>query len=323
MSRIYRIEASVGLAELLLWFDVQDVPLGLIDFRVFREELMGLDEAEVRERAAASGDKFALPQLVHAAPINDHFPEFGAAEPERFVAGIGFTDQRYREEDEVAWFAAEIDSKLEADAALTLEWCDRLDAAADALGYKNYRIWLIAPEGFSDSALDILAERNGFGSSRRQAELLRDFLKGSGSETRTPEAVFEVVIPTGGEAELVAVHAFEEIARTNGFPAATVNQIKTALIEACINVSEHSSTPDGRIHVKFAVAKEKVTISVSNRGLRLTDRPAEETPNAGEAGRRGWGLGLIRNLMDEVRVVPVDDGTRIEMTKYLRSANKM
>ena len=31
--------------------------------------------------------------------------------------------------------------------------------------------------------------------------------------------------------------------------------------------------------------------------------------------RRGWGLGLMRNLMDEVRVESVDDGTRIVMTK--------
>ena len=36
-------------------------------------------------------------------------------------------------------------------------------------------------------------------------------------------------------------------------------------------------------------------------------------------GRRGWGLDLMRSLMDEVRLESVDDGTRIVMTKYVRS----
>ena len=35
-------------------------------------------------------------------------------------------------------------------------------------------------------------------------------------------------------------------------------------------------------------------------------------------GRRGWGLKLIRELMDEVEFERVDDGTRLRMTKYLR-----
>ena len=35
-------------------------------------------------------------------------------------------------------------------------------------------------------------------------------------------------------------------------------------------------------------------------------------------GRRGWGLKLIRDLMDEVEFERVDDGTRLRMTKYLR-----
>jgi anti-sigma regulatory factor (Ser/Thr protein kinase) len=35
-------------------------------------------------------------------------------------------------------------------------------------------------------------------------------------------------------------------------------------------------------------------------------------------GRRGWGLKLIRTLMDEVEFERVDDGTRLRMIKYLR-----
>jgi len=34
--------------------------------------------------------------------------------------------------------------------------------------------------------------------------------------------------------------------------------------------------------------------------------------------RSGWGLKLIRTLMDEVEFERVDDGTSLRMTKYLR-----
>ncbi|HMS08479.1 MAG TPA: ATP-binding protein, partial [Pyrinomonadaceae bacterium] len=75
-------------------------------------------------------------------------------------------------------------------------------------------------------------------------------------------------------------------------------------------------SPDRRFHQKFVVAPDRITITVSNRGLRLADRalPAAEPTN----GRRGWGLKLIRVLMDEVRLEDVDDGTRLTMTKYFR-----
>jgi anti-sigma regulatory factor (Ser/Thr protein kinase) len=37
-------------------------------------------------------------------------------------------------------------------------------------------------------------------------------------------------------------------------------------------------------------------------------------------GRRGWGLKLMKTLMDEVHFEETDDGTSISMTKYLTPA---
>ena len=95
--------------------------------------------------------------------------------------------------------------------------------------------------------------------------------------------------------------------------------MKTALVEACINAAEHGLSPDRKIYQKFAVSDRKVVITVSNRGLRLADRMAAGAAEQSELGegRRGWGLNLIRTLMDDVRVEPVEDGTRIVMTKLI------
>jgi anti-sigma regulatory factor (Ser/Thr protein kinase) len=90
------------------------------------------------------------------------------------------------------------------------------------------------------------------------------------------------------------------------------------MVEACINAVEHSLSPDRKIYQKFAVDDEKLTVTVANRGLRLADRvPPEDTISS---GRRGWGLKLIRGLMDDVKIEQTDDGTRITMVKYLHRA---
>lgn len=321
MARAYRREASLGLQELLLLFDVQDIPAALIDYRLFRDRYKGISDDEIRGQLAAETEKITLPQISHARPVADRLEQFEEIiEPERAIAGVGFTDRDYRDEDQIAWLTAEIDSKLEADYAVTAEWCDRLDAAAAECDLLNYRIWLISPEGFSDGALDLLAERNGFGSSLRQAVLLRNFLQGDSVADKNGTTEYEIVIPAGEDSELIAAHALEEIARRYDFPVKAVNQIKTALVEASINAAEHSLSPDRKIYQKFVIDKEKIVLTVSNRGLRLSNKFAvkqitQNGPN--ESRRRGWGLNLMRSLMDDIRIESVDDGTRIVMTKYV------
>jgi anti-sigma regulatory factor (Ser/Thr protein kinase) len=74
-------------------------------------------------------------------------------------------------------------------------------------------------------------------------------------------------------------------------------------------------SPDRRIHQKFSVEDDRIVITITNRGLRLTDRRTKQIEP--ESERRGWGLKLIEKLMDEVKVHQSDDGTSISMTKYL------
>jgi serine/threonine-protein kinase RsbW len=155
--------------------------------------------------------------------------------------------------------------------------------------------------------------------------MLRSHLGAAPQSAESDGVEYEMVIPVGDDTELIAAHALEEIARRHKFPPRSINQLKTALVEACINAAEHGLAPDRKIHQRFIVSDDKITISISNRGLRLTDKMAQhdereaqpvkiESPDT----RRGWGLNLIRGLMDDVRVEPVDDGTRITMTKFLR-----
>ncbi|HEY2865610.1 MAG TPA: ATP-binding protein [Pyrinomonadaceae bacterium] len=327
MANLYRREASVGLASVLSAFDFQEVPRAVLDYGAFRANYKGISADEVREKLAAETDRVILPQIVHTAPAEEYYPAVARdIERTRAVVALGFKDQNYAEEGEVIWLAAEIESKLEADRETAEAWCERLRAAAEANNFKDYRIWLVSPEGFSDGALDTLAEYNAIGSSRRQVALLRDLVGAAEPFAVEEEGVeYEMVIPVGEDTELIAAHALEEIARRHNFPPKSINQLKTALVEACINAAEHGLAPDRKIHQRFVVSGDKITISISNRGMRLADKLAHEPESDARAQpiespdtRRGWGLNLIRGLMDDVRVEPVDDGTRITMTKFLR-----
>lgn len=318
MAKRYQANWSVGVREVLGAFDGRKVPSVLIDYREFRDEFKGLADADLL-RAASGSELIALPRIFFTTAASAFYKPIAqiAADGSAAIA-LGFEARDEDANDEIVWIAAEIDSKLEAPTELAEFWCDRLEGAALMCGFRRFRIWLIAPEGFSTAALDVLKQRGAYGSSRRQVDLLRKYLNAPAS---APEQLaaneYEIVIPMDGDAEMVAAHAVEDIARRHNLDAKSINQIKTALVEACINASEHSLSPDRKIYQRFRIEDDRVVLTVSNRGLRLASHPAGPEP---VEGRRGWGLKLMRKLMDEVTIEDVDDGTRIVMTKYLKAA---
>ena len=317
MARHYRRSASIGLKEMMSAFGGHEISPMLIDYKTFKSELKGLDDDAINRALEEDKERITLPRIVYAAHSADLYPPIAEiCDAERSAVAFGFTGAG--EKNEIVWIAAEIDSKLEATADTAAFWCDRLEMIALNCNFNSYRLWLIAPEGFDDAAMQVLDERTAFGSSRRQALLMKQVLMPSEPATASKSNVieYEFTVPMGDDTEMIAAHAVEEIAKRHQFPVKAINQIKTAMVEACINAAEHSLSPDRKIYQKFAIDGDKLTITVANRGLRLADKaPAGSEP---ENGRRGWGLKLMKGLMDEVSIEQTDDGTRIVMVKYLR-----
>ncbi len=318
MARLYRRTSAIALRDLLAAFNCQKIPLGLIDYEYFKDHYKGAADDEIERGLAGEFVKITLPHIVYTAVSASIYPPLGQLiDEERSAVGLGFAEDKYTDDDEIAWIAAEIDSKLEVSRELTEFWCDRLEMVALASEFRSFKMWLISPEGFAPDALEVLRQRNAFGSSRRQVDMLVRFLKAepvAGGPSGTDE--YEMVVPMGEDTELIAANAVEQIAKRHNFPSKAINQIKTALVEACINATEHSHSVDRRIHQKFAVDDKKIVVTVSNRGVRLADRQTAEAEPA-QTERRGWGLSLIKGLMDDVMIEQTDDGTRISMTKYL------
>jgi serine/threonine-protein kinase RsbW len=101
-----------------------------------------------------------------------------------------------------------------------------------------------------------------------------------------------------------------------------VDEVRLAVVEACINALEHSRAPDRRVHLTFAVLGERepegLRITIRDSGVGF-DPAALEAPRIEEKlkaeRKRGWGLKIIEGLMDEVEIRSGPEGTILVMTK--------
>jgi serine/threonine-protein kinase RsbW len=317
MARKYRRDAALNLDDLVTRFNGQTVPAKLFHYDRFATSYRGEDKDLIESGLAKETELFQLPQIVQAATCSS-YTQTVSCDAERCLVAHGFERGEYTDETEIVWLCAEIDSKLEASRELTDDWCNRISSFALERGIGRFRMWLIAPEGFSAGASELLNERGAFGSSRQQFELLKLRLQAADETVAQTADEFEMVIPMSTDTEIIAARTAEQIARRVNFRPEAINQIKTAVVEACINAAEHSLSPDRKIYQRFVVEDDRLVITVASRGVVPTGVGGHSgTPDQGNGnGRRGWGLKLIKTLMDEVEFERVDDGTQLKMTKY-------
>lgn len=331
MSRYNRAIQS-QLIEVLSRFDFQSIPSSLFDHAAFDKRYRGMSRVQVRRALDDEPDRVRLPQIV---VVNDLGVSEQGGVTCRLFAASGFEGGIYTEANEVLWLVALINSKEPLDVA-TIGWIDRrLELALSEQTAQDYAAatvvrWYVSKEGFSAIASERLAASEAGSQSSLQCwrstythlDLLQDYLDklALGAEAR-PATVFELVIPIEDEAELIAARTAEQIARAADFDQEAINQIKTALIEACINAAEHSDSPDRKIHQRFAIDENRLIITVSNKGKTFGRANGQSTPSIvaqAAKGARGRGLQIIRALMDEVEFERTDDGARLVMTKYLK-----
>jgi serine/threonine-protein kinase RsbW len=323
MSRFNRgIESQ--LVQLLSRFDFQSVPASLFNKDEYEKRYRGVSRVQVRRVLDGETERVRLPQIVFVHDLG------GGEQPGvnwRLFAASGFEGGIYTEANEVLWVIALINSKEPLDVESLGRIDQRLEPSIRSKVGKSGVLsravrWYISKEGFSAIAAERLSNAHAYRSSYSHLDLLQDYLTTLAlSGTTRPASEFELVIPIEDEAELIAARTAEQIARAADFDQESINQIKTALIEACINAAEHSDSPDRKIHQRFAIDEDKLIITVSNRGKLFGKANGQSAPTVGSSrprNARGRGLQIIRALMDQVEFERTDDGARLVMTKYFK-----
>lgn len=133
-----------------------------------------------------------------------------------------------------------------------------------------------------------------------------------------PRDNVELFIPSTLGYEKVARNAAAAIAREMGFSDDRVNDLMTAVAEACMNAIEHGNQEDKSTSVTVVLSStdERLDIRVEDRGRQTIPDPLP--PPGGTDKSRGWGIFFIQTLMDEVEISKLPEGGNVvKMTIYL------
>jgi serine/threonine-protein kinase RsbW len=114
----------------------------------------------------------------------------------------------------------------------------------------------------------------------------------------------EVRIPSELGFEKVAMSTASSMAALMGFSSDRIEDLKTAVAEACINAIEHGNQLDSSLNVGVVLSTtdDELEVKVIDDGVGITKAPASpdiDRKMHGEEDPRGMGMFLIQALVDE------------------------
>jgi serine/threonine-protein kinase RsbW len=301
----------------------QGVPRSLVDAGRFHE----LFPAEPPEGAAIADRDTTRVILPRIASSWEHDSPGGPGMPPVRLDLLAVTapetggDPRWLAVD-LSLEAAEVTSAMVEEFARRM----RLFAERDGIAPGSLTGWLVTGGSFSAEARQAAFREGIWTSGPGQLRLMAGATGGAVSLRLPNEAgapkeplALRMTIPASADIELVAARTLEEFGARLPFREGDLSRLKMALVEACINALEHGESEEHAVSLTFRVVPGALEIDVGNRGRAFVpatvSMPAVEE-KFGAVRKRGWGLALIRELVDEMTFLEQDGGTCLRMTKH-------
>jgi serine/threonine-protein kinase RsbW len=136
-------------------------------------------------------------------------------------------------------------------------------------------------------------------------------------------------LPMLPDMEIAASKTVTALARFMEMSADRIDEVRMAVVEACINAFEHSEAPDRKVNLTFTVLgrgdePRELRIVIEDAGIGFSPESVAE-PRIEEKikakSKRGWGLKIIRGLMDHVEIRSGENGTTVVMSKLRDSGD--
>ena len=115
----------------------------------------------------------------------------------------------------------------------------------------------------------------------------------------------EFTVPSEQGNERLVLSRVADLVSGQGLPANRLERLKTAVAEATMNAIEHGNRnrPELPVHVEVDLDGQAIIVAVTDLGGgpdggRPTAEPDLDLKLAGDQSPRGWGLFLIRNMVD-------------------------
>ena len=148
---------------------------------------------------------------------------------------------------------------------------------------------------------------------------------GSKGRNGTWRVLAELSVPSEPGNERRATEVVAGAIKDVGLTEQRLERLKTAIAEATMNAMEHGNEYRPEVPVKIRVLSSEADLSVriTDQGGSPVPEPDKEAPDLeakleGLQTPRGWGLFLIKNMVDEMHVTSDESHHTVELVMHLR-----
>ncbi len=133
----------------------------------------------------------------------------------------------------------------------------------------------------------------------------------------------EFAVPSAQGNERQAMERVAQAVAGVDLPADRIQQLKTAVAEATMNAMEHGNRYQSElpVSIRLLASDSAVVARISDQGgggpIPQPKTPDLEAKLAGEQAPRGWGLFLIKNMVDDMNVYSEEGHHTIELIVHL------
>jgi anti-sigma regulatory factor (Ser/Thr protein kinase) len=133
-------------------------------------------------------------------------------------------------------------------------------------------------------------------------------------------------VPSEPGNERMAMETVAETVKGLGFSGENLERLKTAVAEATMNAMEHGNEyrPEVPVELQVLVTDRDLLVRITDRGSGPPPREDADAPDLlakleGVQTPRGWGLFLIKSMVDDMNITGDEGHHTVELVVHLEA----